>query len=158
MHHAVLWASREPYGSSHGREINVSPSSSAASPSSMKSLAPKPIGLRNGKNDRKSSSKTMKSYCRRDPYSLCAPGWYDNESPWICSRAAPQELAAQLADASAKRQSITLRGNGTKDGMAGPVESSDVTISTNRLNRVLEYEPRDLTVSVEAGHLLERIQ
>ncbi len=35
--------------------------------------------------------------------------------------------------------------------MAGPVEASDVTISTSRLNRVLDYEPRDLTVSVEAG-------
>ena len=63
----------------------------------------------------------------------------------------PAELAAQLAEASAKRQSITLRGNGTKDGMAGPVEASDVTISTSRLDRVLQYEPRDLTVSVEAG-------
>jgi glycolate oxidase FAD binding subunit len=63
----------------------------------------------------------------------------------------PEELACQLAEASVKRQHITLRGNGTKDGMAGPVESSDVTISTSRLNRVLDYEPRDLTVSVEAG-------
>jgi len=63
----------------------------------------------------------------------------------------PEELAAQLADASAKRQSITLRGNGTKSGMAGPVAPSDLTISTCHLNRVLQYEPRDLTVSVEAG-------
>lgn len=63
----------------------------------------------------------------------------------------PQELADQLADANAKRQSITLRGNGTKDGMAGPIETSHITISTSRLNRVLDYEPRDLTISVEAG-------
>ena len=63
----------------------------------------------------------------------------------------PQELAAQLAEANAQRQSITLRGNGSKELMAGPVEPSHVTISTSRLNRVLEYEPRDLTVSVEAG-------
>ena len=63
----------------------------------------------------------------------------------------PQELAAQLADASAKRQSIALRGNGTKHLMAGPLQPAGITISTNRLNRVLDYEPRDLTVSVEAG-------
>jgi glycolate oxidase FAD binding subunit len=67
------------------------------------------------------------------------------------SPSSAQELAAQLAEANAKRQSITLRGNGSKELMAGPVEPADVTISTNRLNRVLEYEPRDLTVSVEAG-------
>ena len=35
--------------------------------------------------------------------------------------------------------------------MAGPIAPSDVTISTARLNRVLEYEPRDLTISVGAG-------
>lgn len=35
--------------------------------------------------------------------------------------------------------------------MAGPVEPAEVCISTAALNRVLAYEPRDLTVSVEAG-------
>lgn len=35
--------------------------------------------------------------------------------------------------------------------MAGPVHASEVTISTACLNRVLGYEPRDLTISVEAG-------
>ncbi len=63
----------------------------------------------------------------------------------------PEELAAQLADASARRQSIHLRGNSTKDRMAGPIAPADLEISTSRLNRVLQYEPRDLTVSVEAG-------
>ncbi|MBZ5611000.1 MAG: FAD-binding oxidoreductase [Acidobacteriia bacterium] len=69
----------------------------------------------------------------------------------ILSPSTPEELASQLADASAQRQSITLRGNSTKDRMAGPILPSDLTISTARLNRVLQYEPRDLTVSVEAG-------
>lgn len=63
----------------------------------------------------------------------------------------PEELAALLAEANARSQSITLCGNSTKDRMAGPISASDVTISTTRLNRVLQYEPRDLTISVEAG-------
>ena len=67
------------------------------------------------------------------------------------SPSTPEELAAQLADAAAKRHSITLCGNSTKDRMAGPILASDVTISTKRLNRLLQYEPRDLTISVEAG-------
>jgi len=62
-----------------------------------------------------------------------------------------QELASQLSEASSKRQSITLCGNSTKTRMGGPLRNSDVTITTNRLNRVLEYDPRDLVVSVEAG-------
>lgn len=35
--------------------------------------------------------------------------------------------------------------------MAGPVFPASVRISTARMKRVLQYEPRDLTVSVEAG-------
>ena len=63
----------------------------------------------------------------------------------------PEELAAQLAEANAQHRSITLCGNSTKVRMAGPITPSDVTISTVGLNRVLQYEPRDLTISVEAG-------
>ena len=63
----------------------------------------------------------------------------------------PQELAEQLRDANANRHSIALRGGGSKAGMAGPIVASDIVISTSRLNRILQYEPRDLTISVEAG-------
>jgi glycolate oxidase FAD binding subunit len=63
----------------------------------------------------------------------------------------PEELASQLADASAQRQTITLCGHSSKDRMAGPILDSDVSISTTALARVLQYEPRDLTISVEAG-------
>src|ERR1700694_1686311 len=63
----------------------------------------------------------------------------------------PEELAAQLADTSSKAHSIAVGGNFTKSAMGGPVAAADVTISTAKLNRVLQYEPRDLTISVEAG-------
>src|SRR5690349_63217 len=62
-----------------------------------------------------------------------------------------EELAAQLAEANAQLQPITLLGNSTKARMAGPITPSDVSISTSSLNRVLQYEPSDLTISVEAG-------
>jgi len=35
--------------------------------------------------------------------------------------------------------------------MAGPIQPADATISTTGMTRVLQYEPRDLTISVEAG-------
>lgn len=35
--------------------------------------------------------------------------------------------------------------------MAGPLADSDVTISIRSMNRILVYEPADLTISVEAG-------
>lgn len=63
----------------------------------------------------------------------------------------PEELAEALASAAGAGKSITLGGAFTKDRMAGPVEPSDARISTAGLKRVLQYEPRDLTISVEAG-------
>lgn len=61
------------------------------------------------------------------------------------------ELAALLAEANGKSQTIQLGGTFTKDGMGGPVEPSDVVVSTAAMRQVLQYEPGDLTISVEAG-------
>ena len=62
-----------------------------------------------------------------------------------------EELADALRQAGEADRTVSLGGAGSKRRMAGPVEPADVTISTSALNRVLEYDPRDLTVSVQAG-------
>jgi glycolate oxidase FAD binding subunit len=62
-----------------------------------------------------------------------------------------EQLASSLADANSAGQSIRLGGAFTKDRMAGPIAGADTSISTARMRRVLQYEPRDLTISVEAG-------
>lgn len=61
------------------------------------------------------------------------------------------ELAEALRDAAAAGRSIALAGNSTKRRMAGPVEPADVVLTTVSLRGVLQYEPRDLTISVAAG-------
>lgn len=63
----------------------------------------------------------------------------------------PEDLAEALAAAQHNRQTIQLCGNSTKDRMGGAIPGADVRISTAKLNRVLKYEPNDLTISVEAG-------
>lgn len=63
----------------------------------------------------------------------------------------PQDFAEALQEAASHGRTISLSGNSTKRRMAGPVEAAEVCVSTAALNRVLEYEPRDLTISVEAG-------
>lgn len=65
----------------------------------------------------------------------------------------PEELAQVLADSSSSGWTIQLSGAGTKALMGGPVEPAEVHISTARMTRVLQYEPADLTISVEAGML-----
>ena len=62
-----------------------------------------------------------------------------------------QELGRVLAETSTESKTIALSGCDTKRAMGGPVLSADVAISTRCLNRVLQYEPNDLTISVEAG-------
>jgi glycolate oxidase FAD binding subunit len=63
----------------------------------------------------------------------------------------PDELAALLRDAAGAHRSIHLGGNFSKDRLGEPPALADVTISTSSMNRLLQYEPRDLTVSVQAG-------
>ncbi|HET9319230.1 MAG TPA: FAD-binding protein [Bryobacteraceae bacterium] len=61
------------------------------------------------------------------------------------------EFAETLATAASRKCTIALSGASSKRLMAGPVEPADVALSTAAMTRVLEYEPRDLTISVEAG-------
>jgi glycolate oxidase FAD binding subunit len=62
-----------------------------------------------------------------------------------------KELSQILQDAVAAGRSIVLRGAGSKDAMGGPVPAADVDLRLDRLSGVLQYEPRDLTVSAAAG-------
>ena len=62
-----------------------------------------------------------------------------------------EELAQTMRRAALLARTLCLEGNGSKSLMAGPVEPADEYVSVSRLDRVLQYEPQDLTISVEAG-------
>ncbi len=68
-----------------------------------------------------------------------------------------EELASILARASTQRKTVELGGNFTKRAGAGPSGPADITLSTSQLNRILMYEPRDLTISVGAGITYEEL-
>jgi glycolate oxidase FAD binding subunit len=72
--------------------------------------------------------------------------------------ASAAEMAAALREYAEQGNRIRLEGNGSKRGMAGPIVEADVTVTTAGLKRVLQYEPGDLTVSVEAGLGFEELQ
>src|SRR5947209_9482213 len=69
-----------------------------------------------------------------------------------------EELADQLRDLNNKSQRIAVVGNNTKNLMGGALGSSNTTLSTSRLKRVLQYERDDLTISLEAGFPLAEAQ
>ena len=61
----------------------------------------------------------------------------------------PEQLADSLRGAVSHNQTIRLGGNFSKDRLGGSPQAADVTISTANLNRLLRYDPRDLTVRRE---------
>ena len=66
-----------------------------------------------------------------------------------------QEVLDYAADSGL---SVIPAGSGTKLGVGNPLEQVDLVLSTSRLDQVLEYEPADLTVTVEAGIRLATLQ
>jgi glycolate oxidase FAD binding subunit len=69
-----------------------------------------------------------------------------------------EELAEALKQAGSHSRTVTVIGNDSKRLMGGPVLPADVVISTAGLRRVLQYEPNDLTISVEAGMPFAELQ
>ena len=70
-----------------------------------------------------------------------------------------RDLADCLRSSAEAKRRIRIGGHFTKHLMAGPNDpEAEVTLSTTRLNRVLNYEPRDLTISVEAGIPYRQLQ
>lgn len=63
----------------------------------------------------------------------------------------PEQLAEALRDAANAHRGVRLGGNFSKDRLGGPAAPADVVISTSAIRKVLCYDPRDLTISVEAG-------
>ena len=72
--------------------------------------------------------------------------------------ASVQEMQEVLRFASKKDLSVMPAGAGTKLGIGNLPRKVDVVLTTSRLNSVVEYEPADLTVTVEAGISLAVLQ
>jgi glycolate oxidase FAD binding subunit len=69
-----------------------------------------------------------------------------------------QELARVLKLANAARLVVIPRGGGTKLEWGNRPARADVILSTARLNRVIEHAWADLTVNVEAGCTIAKLQ
>ena len=72
--------------------------------------------------------------------------------------ASVQEIQNVLHLASEQNLSVMPAGAGTKLGIGNLAPQTDIVLATTRLNKVVEYEPADLTVTVEAGIRLADLQ
>jgi glycolate oxidase FAD binding subunit len=91
------------------------------------------------------------SQVQADPL-VCANLAVDGKVPHCAVRAAsPDHVAAVLHYASEHQLAIIARGNGTKLFLGNPPQRHDLALCLREMNRVIHYEPADLTISVEPG-------
>ncbi|MFN0072512.1 MAG: FAD-binding oxidoreductase [Chloroflexota bacterium] len=70
---------------------------------------------------------------------------------FVCEPGTPEEVAAILGLAHRERAAVTPRGGGARMSVGFPPRQADIVLLTGRLSGVVEYEPADLTVTVQAG-------
>jgi len=71
------------------------------------------------------------------------------------SRAQAAEVMRWAAESGV---SVFPRGGGTKTALGNPPDSVGLVLDLSRLNRVIDYQPGDMTATVEAGITLEALQ
>src|SRR5215831_13451783 len=86
-----------------------------------------------------------------DPAALSAAAIDGCTPRWIVRPATVDHVAAVLAIAWDENLAVAPRGAGTALGLGAPASRIDVVLDLTTLNHVLEDNPDDLTVSVEAG-------
>ena len=69
-----------------------------------------------------------------------------------------QQVAEVMRWAAANRVPVFPRGGGTKLALGNLPESVGLALDLSRLNRIIDYQPGDLTVTVEAGITLDALQ
>ncbi len=68
------------------------------------------------------------------------------------------DLAARLREADEEGLAVIAVGGGRALGMGDPPRRFDLALCTTGLDRVTDYTPADLTITVEAGMRLEALQ
>ncbi len=68
------------------------------------------------------------------------------------------DLAEALRCCGVEKRTVELGGHFTKRAMGGAIAPAAATISIARLNAVAQYEPADLTISVEAGLGVQQLE
>lgn len=74
----------------------------------------------------------------------------DVDAAHVVAPSSLEEAAVILAGAAEAGMSTAFRGSGTHQGHGNPV-SADLVITTTRLDAIVDWQPDDLTVVVQAG-------
>jgi glycolate oxidase FAD binding subunit len=70
---------------------------------------------------------------------------------WVVAPRSVEALGRVVALASDERLGVVPRGSGSAMALGHPVRRADVVLDLKDLNEIVEYNPDDLTVTVQAG-------
>ncbi len=83
----------------------------------------------------------------------------DGVTPRAVVKPSNREAVAEvLRWASSEGLAVVPRGGGTQMGLGNPPRRVDLVLDLSRLDRVLDFQPADLTVTAEAGSTLAQLQ
>jgi len=89
----------------------------------------------------------------------CSPFAVEGRAPEaVAFPGTKEEVAAALVLAGEADVPVTPWGGGTKMAIGSPPNRIGLVLGLARLNRILEHEPGDLTVTVEAGLTFDSLQ
>src|SRR5262249_37480525 len=86
-----------------------------------------------------------------DPQSLTAAAIDGLIPKWVVSPTSVDQLGTVLALATEARLAVAPRGGGNALELGNPPARLDVVLDLAGLDRVIEYNPDDLTITVQAG-------
>jgi glycolate oxidase FAD binding subunit len=69
-----------------------------------------------------------------------------------------EEAGALLKEANVQNWAVVPFGSGSKQHIGNPLKQFNVALSLEHFNQILEFEPQDLVVKVQAGCLLATLQ
>ena len=76
----------------------------------------------------------------------------------VISPSSSSDVEAALKQATDSRTSVIPVGGRTMLSLGNPPEHYDLALDMSRMNRIVEYEANDFTISVEAGMTLAQLQ
>jgi glycolate oxidase FAD binding subunit len=76
----------------------------------------------------------------------------------LCTPTSAEEIAAVLGVAHRERAAVIPWGGGTRMSIGFPPRQADIALVTAGLSEIVEYEPADLTVTVQAGMRFAALQ
>ncbi|MDY6940699.1 MAG: FAD-binding oxidoreductase [Cyanobacteriota bacterium] len=85
---------------------------------------------------------------RQQILAASAPG---TQLELLVSPQTPEELGAAMALANRHRWRVLILGGGSKLHWGGLIEGANLAVSTQNLNRTIEYAVEEFTLTVEAG-------